>query len=392
MLVGGENSGVSEFVIHLTEQSRIDEAQLLSIGENLTLSYDSQTPSRSFSFDPNNNSLTLSLSGAPSEGVYQATLYDAVGKRVVMLGAGTATNTFSVGGAGLYQLDISTQSDTPLNITVSLTGASAVNPPATGSFSSAPPANVCSVTPTVANVNLRSGDDTAFALVGSLSQGNYLVVNGKNAAGTWYNVTYNNQSAWVFADLVTTAGDCANVAIITAPQAPQVAPISVTPTVQASPTSADTQPPAPSEGPTLTYTPTSEAPTATLIPTATSMPEAPADSDPHTLNADRDTGGTFSQVISYPNGDTSDRVVIRVNLAQFGDDSARTVNVQLSCSGTGTQNVRFTRTSPNAQQYNCGDTISFRYAYPQSEQTYYVFITSGEASYVNYTLTVTTQP
>jgi hypothetical protein len=206
---------------------------------------------------------------------------------------------------------------------------------------------------------------------------------GINAARSWYAIDYNGQTGWVFADVVTISGPCDNLPIIES-GGPGVPTLAVTATASST---LD-----PNVTPTATATATATVEGATEPPptatyTATSAQEAPPDSNTFRFDVDRDNGGTFSEVISYPGGDTSDRVEVHVNLSQ---NTSRVVNLTLTCSGTGTENVRFTRISPNAQQYVCGDTITYRYAHPDSTQPYYVFIPSGSTSYVNYTLTATT--
>ena len=60
-----------------------------------------------------------------------------------------------------------------------------------------------------ANANLRSGPSTAHNVAAALESGAAIELVGVNAAGDWYHVTQDGQSAWVWAELVTPADDAA---------------------------------------------------------------------------------------------------------------------------------------------------------------------------------------
>jgi uncharacterized protein YraI len=67
-------------------------------------------------------------------------------------------------------------------------------------------------------INIRSGPGTDYNILGKLLPGMTVSVTGKNDAGTWWRIDYNNAPGWVSAELVNTQGDTAPV------QAQQVAP------------------------------------------------------------------------------------------------------------------------------------------------------------------------
>lgn len=246
----------------------------------------------------------------------------------------------------------------------------------------APPADICAVV-APGSVNIRSGAGTNFTAIGSLSAGDFAEVIGQNAG--WYAINYNGQTGWVFGDVVRITGDCSAV-----PTLPSSAPGAVTlaPTVQgAPPTNAPTLAPG---APTATLTLPTATLIPTLIPTATQVGQiAPPDAD-YQFNINRDRGGVFTEVISYPNGDTQDRITTMLNLDSI--NTSREVSITLSCNGIGTQFVTFHRGSPTAQAFTCGQTITYRYSTPTLSQPYYVILSGGEGSYVTYTLNATTQP
>ena len=101
-------------------------------------------------------------------------------------------------------------------------------------------------------VNVRSGPDTAYDLLGKLNQGDTAPVKGKNADGTWWQISYaagTNGLGWVRGDLVKANDAAASVPVAQVPVKP-------------------TSPPAP---------PTSSAPTAapTNVAAITATPAGP---------------------------------------------------------------------------------------------------------------------
>lgn len=53
------------------------------------------------------------------------------------------------------------------------------------------------------NMNVRNGPGTNYGIVGAANQGQRYPVTGKNQAGDWWQIDYNGQTGWVFAQLVT---------------------------------------------------------------------------------------------------------------------------------------------------------------------------------------------
>ncbi|GAB5493888.1 MAG: hypothetical protein Phog2KO_41030 [Phototrophicaceae bacterium] len=150
--------------------------------------------------------------------------------------------------------------------------------PATTEEASAPAVtdpNVCTITSN--QVNVRSGPSTDYDVIGSLTTGNQFIATGQNNG--WYNGTYNGQSAWVAASVVTASGNC-NLGFVDAPAAPQTtAPQETSPTSTATTSSETTAPTAPPTATTETTAPTATTapPTATTAPpTATNTATATA--------------------------------------------------------------------------------------------------------------------
>lgn len=95
-------------------------------------------------------------------------------------------------------------------------------------------------------VNVRSGPGTNYGLAGSADAGQSFEIQGRNAAGDWWQICcVNGQQVWVFGQL----GDAANTEQIAVaqniPPSPTPAPVVVAPT----PVPQPTQPPAPTDPP-----------------------------------------------------------------------------------------------------------------------------------------------
>lgn len=140
--------------------------------------------------------------------------------------------------------------------------------------------------------------------------------------------------------------------------------LTYTPTRTPTRTATPTQPQA-----TLSFTPsttyTISAPTFTNTPsttptwTFTSTPQgAPPDANLNgTLNIPLDGNASIADFVSFPNGDTTDRINwditgMNPNAALSGGQAQLVLST--SCFGTGTQNIQF---STGGQTFGCGQTI-----------------------------------
>jgi len=101
-------------------------------------------------------------------------------------------------------------------------------------------------------INVRSGPDTSFGLVGTANLGERFEIKGRNADGSWYLICcVNGQQGWVNSEL--TDEDNEELApVVEAPAVPTAAPVAQAPAAQA---------PAPAE-PTATPQPAAPAPAA----------------------------------------------------------------------------------------------------------------------------------
>lgn len=302
---------------------------------------------------------------------------DAGSLDIVLMSPGAVSTSISENGTS------SSSSDTPDPVQT---------PQGSGPSTTTSVTGGCVVTAGPNGVNVRGGDGTNFAPVGQIEPNGQRPATGRNANTSWYAVDVNGKSGWVSAQVVTVSGECGNLPIVNVsaqpsqPTASGSNPTITSPTQQPNP---NVTPSATAAGQQPTQQPTE--PTAPPPTATTAAPIAPPDNQTHRFNVQRDQGGTFSEYVSYPDGDTSDRIEMRVELGQVGGQSTRTVTLTLNCNGNGTQNLYMTLTSPNAQRYGCGQSITMRYSAPYGTGYYYVFMDGGPG-YVNYTLVASTAP
>ena len=63
-------------------------------------------------------------------------------------------------------------------------------------------------------INVRSGPGTNYAVIGGATPGEYFAVSGINPEEDWWQIDYDGQTGWVFAQLVTATG-AENVPVVT---------------------------------------------------------------------------------------------------------------------------------------------------------------------------------
>ncbi len=292
----------------------------------------------------------------------------------------------------------------------------------------------------VSPVNVRPGPGVAYAPQAVAPAGVTLPATGHNGDYSWYQVVYNGQLGWVSLGIAATQaqGDCSALPIASyAPPTGAVytaTPIytptttytpggptltyTYTPTSTITPYVASLTPTATYTpgGPTLTYTVTPPPPTATYTPSftpppptatytytpsytppppsATYTPTAPVPTAPpdanfnSPLNIPLDSTASSTDFVSYPGGDTEDRVrwdITGMNQNPSLSGGRARLVITASCFGTGTQNIQF---FTGGQIFSCGQTLVDREVTYDS-RTGQVTITAvgGAATYVQWVLT-----
>ena len=60
-------------------------------------------------------------------------------------------------------------------------------------------------------MNVRGGPGTFYPVLGTASAGEQYAVTGKNSSGSWWRINFNEQSGWVYSQLVTASGPLEDV-------------------------------------------------------------------------------------------------------------------------------------------------------------------------------------
>lgn len=370
-------------------------AQPLGTDAPATASLFAESPIHVYSFNANpSGALSVTLNGGEGSSDFSASFYNPDGLLTSFV-TGLANACLGIpAGDGAYLLLIELEdAESTFDVSITLrngdcgsTGTTA-QPAATPELSGPPP-TVCTAFAGSA-ANIRSGPGTQYDIIGVLNAGQSIPIVGTSGTG-WYSV----QSAaipqgWIAASVITAAGPCDNLPTVgaTQPQPPvateEVEPGTPTYTYTASPTLDPAQP-------TYTYTATLEngfAPTYTYTPTHTptaTANTAPPDGD-YNLTIPLDSTAAIAEFVSYPDGDTNDRVYwdisgMNANSALSGGRARLVLTV--SCFGTGTQNIQI---STQGQTYSCGQTVFDReVTYDSRTGSMVISAVSGDGVFVNW--------
>jgi hypothetical protein len=293
-------------------------------------------------------------------------------------------------------------------------------------------------------INIRKGPEIAQQIEDVLPLGQKVPVIGKIPDGTWLQVSYNAQVGWIFSELTYLEGNCDDVQVVN-PALPvnnetQTAvatlistysatlladgTLTSTPTITNTPnpdytatntptyTMTPTRTLTPQFTPTFTFTPTRTptlqfTPTFTFTPTRTPTPQftptftftptrthtptgpfAPPDAEFNSpLNVPLDGNASTTDFVSFPNGDTTDKV--RYDVTGLNPNSSLSggradLTISASCFGTGTQFITFTT---GGQTFNCGQTVVSRVVTADSRTgTITINATGGTNTYVQWVL------
>lgn len=342
------------------------------------------------------------------------------------------------GSSGQVQVLISDTVGGDLPAPVQTEEASAPDEPAVVTVTPSATSACLAESNSAASVNIRVQPTTSSAIVGLLPPGDVLTIVGRFI--DWYAVAFNGGTAWVFSGVVSLSGSCETVPLLSpaATAAPTIAPLLITATASATPTASATivtntptasatlgaaatltatssptasaTPPAdgtvaPTPTATATAPPPTVAPTSTATATATAPPPtaapthtatvAPATAPPDAsfnspLNIPLDSTASSTDFVSYPSGDTEDRVRYDITgmnpNAALSGGQARLI-LAVSCFGTGTQNLQF---SVGGQTFACGQTIVDQtVTYDSRTGTVTITAVGGANTYVQWVLTGT---
>lgn len=322
-----------------------------------------------------------------------ATVYASSGESIASVSSSRLVATALEFGPGTEPLKLAVQLGTFLT-QADFEVIVIVVPPATSS-SSVPSTSSCVLSSADGNdVNIRSGGSTNHPAVGVMPGGTTLGATGYNSAnGGWYEVQMANGTyGWMASFVLTTTGDCATLPTKTYAAAPAGGGNNGGGNNGGGPAATEEPgggnngggtPPTEEPGsPPPTEEPTEEPPTAQT---------APPDGDPvynFELNFKNNETRTVSDVISYPNGDTSDRVRYEVK----GFDSvtfAAESTITLVCTGPGAENAKVHFGAGNGPGVPCnGATRTYNHGEFTAIGQFTIFLDSGSDAYVTWTAVV----
>ena len=122
---------------------------------------------------------------------------------------------------------VQTQDGTPIAV-ATYTPVPTPTPLFTPTPEATPTPSFAELTVTSATINVRAGPGTAYPRVGQVRQGETYQISGRNAAGDWYQISYNGEPAWVTAQMVSASGPVDSVALIEVGPPPTAAPAAST--------------------------------------------------------------------------------------------------------------------------------------------------------------------
>lgn len=358
---------------------------------------------------------------------------------VVPGGSGNLTATLS-GGSAEAPIDLSvsiangmcdpsaTSPLAPVEVTATVAPIPTLTQPAppvtTEEVSNVSATPTCTVT-TGGSTNIRSGPGTQYAPITALQAGVTLPLVGMSEDG-WGVIEISGLQGFISLAVVATNGACDDLPFVFAPSQagapvtptqsssqPQPSQATSSPTAtQLQPTAEQDQPappmtpsatapqaeqlqPPPATTAAATASPTpSDTPTATFTPSYTPTtppppPTAPADAN-YAIQVQLDTTTSITDFVSYPEGDTQDRVSYSVSgmnaSVALPGGQARLI-LAVSCFGTGTANVTF---FTNGQTFTCGQTVVDReVTFDSNTGSILIQAVAGENTYVQWVLTGT---
>ncbi len=407
LLVGAAPGTEGSYVLSLQNNPPTVSIGLVS-GQETTANIPLGAPTQvySFSADPV-QSTSLLIQSQATGFAFTAIVRDSNGQVVAVVGQGVETFSLSLPpGTGNYEIVVSSADPETQGVLSVLAGAglSTTSTSTTTSTDSTqntatatenqPPAGVCSATPAEGGVNIRSGPSIDYSVLGSLASNTFMVISGQYNG--WYNGSYAGQSAWLAGSVIVLNGPCQGLQTVAAPPLPTATSTPVQETPSSTEESIATEEPPATEEPQSTEEPqATEEPVATEEPQATEEPsaqEAPADSNfvqPDLVIPLDNTVSRFDYV-SYPGGDTEDRIRFSVSgMNQNATSSGGRADLLIvaSCSGPGSEHIQF---FTGGQTYACGDTIVAReVTFDSNSGSVIITATGGQGTYVNWSLTGT---
>lgn len=268
------------------------------------------------------------------------------------------------GGGG----DAASPTSTPEVVTIVVT---ATNPPEPTPTESSKGLTGPTAT-TKQDLNVRGGPSTGFSITTFLPGGTTVPVIGKNDAGTWLLVALDDGGSGWISTYYTDTTDLSGVPVVDAPPPPQASSGGSSGSGSSGGSSG-------SGG--------SGSSGGSSGSGGSGGGGAPSDSDITTDINIKNDAKSFNGVISYPNGDSTDRVYVRA----VGFDSTKhsgNIIFSLTCSGDGVANVKVQDVgNTTSGSPGCNKTWTNFFGNDSDRDTIKIYFNSGSGN-VNWTLVI----
>jgi hypothetical protein len=282
---------------------------------------------------------------------FTAEILDNTGQVIAVLSGGSMqTASLTLGPAsGVYQVALSsTNPDAQGSVRLSIVDEAEAA--ATAQATNAPAQ--CIITAThPGGVNMRTQPGLDHDILGVMAPDSSLPADARTSNG-WYRVDNSGQGGWVSSDVVSASGMCADL------------PLQIIPAGERT-----------------------EANTGGQFVSALSVSTnyAPYDAAAYYFEVADSSGGNFSDSVSYPDGDGTDRVLLAVSGLRAGVGGERPFSITMECSGAGAENLRWG--APDNPALGCGSTAGVTFSSAYNRQSLLVTLPIGASqSNINYTL------
>lgn len=218
------------------------------------------------------------------------------------------------------------------------------------------------------DLNVRGGPGTNYPIVVALPGGTTVDIIGKNADGSWWYIAFNGNTGWVSAPF-TTSSNTEDVAVVDAPPVPQ----------------SDSSGSGGSGGGNSGGSGGSGGGNSGGSGGGGGGQTAPSDNDIQAKINIKNGNFTQSGTVSYPDGDTTDKIFVSVE----GFDSVKTsgnIIYTLTCTG-GTPTVKAVGGAVNNGSVGCNKTWTVFYTNVSNKET--ITITQESGGLTNWTLIAT---
>ncbi len=343
---------VCAFII-LLSACQPTENSLIPTGVPVTVNMPPGATRRVYSFNANPaNPTTLLFESSMPGTPFTAEILDNAGQVVAVLSGGSMQRaSLTLGPAsGVYQVALSsTNPDAQGSVRLSIVDEPQVA--ASTSVQTTSSTVQCTITAThPGGVNMRVQPSLSAAIIAVMPPDSSLPADARTSNG-WYRVYSTGQGGWVSSDVVSAGGMCADLPLQIIPSGERIAATS--------------------------------GQFVSALGVSTNY--APYDAASYYFEVTGNGVGDFSESVSFPDGDGTDRVLLAISGLTPGDAGARPFAITMVCDGAGAENLRWG--APDNPALGCGDTAGITFSLTYDRQPLLVALPIGATqSNVDYTL------